>query len=125
MCDAWQSDAASVGRSAAEPMADAAFWKRPFVTYPGCHTNVKQAVGSIHPSTNVADGAPTNKILIRNLQNVRKALASGELDASKIGVVPHEHRSDIWFIKFSNLHCAEWAGHILAEEKALGQLRKA
>ena len=70
--------------------------------------------GGTHPSSPRLDQHGTvavpNRKLITQLRAVQHALAQGVLDPTKVMVVPHENRTDTWFLRFTNLESDEWRG---------------
>jgi hypothetical protein len=79
--------------------AEVRFWESEWV---GPNGNLGQ-VGVTHPCSPEVGHAPRNPALLRSLQEIKHALQNGQLDASKVTVVPHEKRADIWFLRFTNL----------------------
>ena len=69
--------------------------------------------GGLHPSCpslSAVSQSATNPKLRRCLMDVQKALEDGRLDRTKVAVLPHPERMDLWFLRFSNLNCDEWEG---------------
>lgn len=95
---------------------DSAFWEAvwdgPFTGKDG--KRQRAGPGGTHPSSPRLDQHGTvavpNRKLITQLRAVQHALAQGVLDPTKVMVVPHENRTDTWFLRFTNLESDEWRG---------------
>ena len=66
--------------------------------------------GGLHFSCPEPDPSKSIRELHRCFRDVQSALNDGRLDRSKVAVVNHPDRLDIWYLRFSNISCEEWAG---------------